>query len=70
MNKEWRTHTTPEEKYRNCPQYHQLVDVMRNMIRQAEFTSSELREAALFAAIIEERYNSAPPIMPFEREIP
>ena len=46
MNKEWRTHTTPEEKYKHCPQYHLLVDVMRNMIRKAEFTPSELREAA------------------------
>lgn len=66
MNKEWRTHTTPQEKYMNCPQYRQLVNVMRNMIRQAEFTPSELREAALFAAICEERERTAPPIQPWE----
>lgn len=67
MSKEWRTHTTPEEKYLHDPSYHQLVNALRDMIRRAEFTPSELREAALFAAIVEERRNAAPPIFPYER---
>ena len=40
---------SPEEKYRNDPQYHMLVDMLENMIHDAQFTPSELREACIFA---------------------
>ena len=66
MSKEWRTHTTPREKYMHDPAYHALVDALRNMIRKAEFTPSELREACLFAAICEAEINNSPPIFPYE----
>ena len=46
---------SPEEKYRNDKQYRLLVDTLEQMIHLAQFTPSELREAAIFAAI---RYES------------
>jgi hypothetical protein len=42
---------TPEEKYLNDPQYHALVDTMEKAIIDARFTPSEMREAAILAAI-------------------
>jgi hypothetical protein len=42
---------TPQEKYQNDPKYRMLVDTMENLIHQAEFTPSEVREAAMFACI-------------------
>ena len=68
MNKEWRTHTTPEEKYRHDPHYHALVNMMESFIEKAEFTPSELREAALYAAIRVDLRRASPPIFPFERD--
>ncbi len=42
---------TPEEKYMNDPQYARLVDTLESFIRQAQFTPSEVREAAMLACI-------------------
>jgi hypothetical protein len=42
---------TPAEKYKNDIHYRSLVDHMVNMIHQAQFTPSEIREAAIFACI-------------------
>lgn len=42
---------TPEERYQTDPHFHMLVDVLTNAIAQAQYTPSELREAALLAAI-------------------
>lgn len=42
---------TPQEKYENDPQYATLVNVLYQMILTAQFTPSELREAATFASI-------------------
>ncbi len=41
---------TPREKYENDPHYNALVDSMTSMINQGNFTPSELREAAIYAA--------------------
>jgi len=41
---------TPQEKYENDPAYHQLVSSLYQMIKDYQFTPSELREAALFEA--------------------
>jgi hypothetical protein len=42
---------TPREKYLNDPEYHQLVCALESFIERAQFTPSELREAAVLASI-------------------
>lgn len=42
---------TPRERYNHDPHFHQLVDLLESFIERAEFTPSELREAAILAAI-------------------
>ena len=47
---------TPNEKYENDPAYRHVVDVMTELINQAEFTPSEIREACMLACIRHELY--------------
>ena len=56
---------TPEEKYNHDPQYRQIVDLFENMLHQANFTPSEIREMAMFACIRYEMRSPTRPIMPF-----
>jgi hypothetical protein len=42
---------TPEEKYINDPEYNYIVKTLEQMIEQARFTPSELREAVILACI-------------------
>lgn len=42
---------TPKDKYQNDPEYRHLVDMLENLIEQARFTPSELREASILACI-------------------
>ena len=42
---------TPRDKYLNDPEYHQLVRMLESFIERAQFTPSELREAAVLACI-------------------
>jgi len=42
---------TPEERYRNDAQFKMLVDALEAAIHRAQYTPSELREAAILAAI-------------------
>jgi len=42
---------TPKEKYMNDPEYNHLVKTLEQMIEQARFTPSELREAVILACI-------------------
>ena len=42
---------TPKEKYMNDPEYHHLVCMLEDLIGQARFTPSELREACMLASI-------------------
>jgi hypothetical protein len=42
---------TPKEKYMNDPEYHHLVNTLEQLIEQARFTPSELREACILASI-------------------
>ena len=42
---------TPREKYMNDPEYHHLVITLEQLIEQARFTPSELREACILASI-------------------
>lgn len=42
---------TPRDKYMNDPEYHSLVAMLEQFIERAQFTPSELREAAVLACI-------------------
>ncbi len=42
---------TPKDKYINDPRYKYLVDALEQLISQARFTPSELREACILACI-------------------
>ena len=42
---------TPKEKYMNDPEYNYLVGTLEQLIEQARFTPSELREACILACI-------------------
>jgi len=41
----------PEDRYRHDPVFRRLVDILELQIREAQYTPSELREAAILAAI-------------------
>ena len=42
---------SPKDKYMNDPEYHHLVRMLEQLIDQARFTPSELREACVLASI-------------------
>jgi hypothetical protein len=42
---------TPSEKYLNDPEFRQLVCMLESFVERAQFTPSELREAAVLACI-------------------
>jgi len=42
---------SPEERYARDPEFNRLVDTLEMQIHQAQFTGTELREAAVLAAI-------------------
>lgn len=48
---------TPREKYANDAVYRQLVDCMVAHIEAANYTPSEMREAAVLACIIYEQHH-------------
>jgi hypothetical protein len=50
----------PRHRYRNDPTFHHLVEMLRGLLRGAQTTPSELREALLLAAYIEEMENPTP----------
>lgn len=43
------------QRYHRDPMFATLVDTMRRLIRELQMTPTEIREAAIFAAVIEER---------------
>ena len=49
-----------EEAYRNDPQFRQLIDILVQQIQLLEFSPSEIRQAAVFACIVQERRNPKP----------
>ena len=40
-----------EKRYQNDPAFHQLVDMMESAYERLEFTPSDMRQAAMFAAL-------------------
>lgn len=53
---------TPDERYLRDPMFRQLVDVLEHHIETANYTPTELREAAVLAAI---HYEMRRPPRPF-----
>lgn len=60
---------SPRNRYLNDPMYHRLVDTMRAWIEQADFTPSEIREAAIFATIMHEEARIPRYLIPMTPEI-
>ena len=54
------------ERYHNDPNFNRLVDMMRSAIESAEFTPTEIREAAMLAQIMYEETHVRP--MMFTRD--
>ncbi|MES2339260.1 MAG: hypothetical protein V4537_14295 [Pseudomonadota bacterium] len=50
----------PRHRYRNNVAFRNLVDFLRRFLREAQSTPSELREALLLAAYLEEMENPTP----------
>lgn len=42
---------TPRERYHRDPAFHRMVDLFVSLIDKAEFTPTEIREAAMLAQI-------------------
>jgi hypothetical protein len=51
---------TAKERYYNDPQFHGLVDLIYASISAGQFTATELRDAAMLAAILYEQHNTTP----------
>lgn len=43
-----------QRRYENDPIFRTFVDVMRQMIRDLQMTPTEIRQAAIYAALLEE----------------
>lgn len=50
------TNSIPEYRYQHDPAFKGLVDVLQHFIQRAQFTPTEVREAALLACIHYESY--------------
>ncbi|MFB3894932.1 MAG: hypothetical protein ACE14V_01365 [bacterium] len=53
-------HLSPEDRYHRDPYYHALVHSIYSLIEKAEFTPTEVREAAMFACILYDQRHSRP----------
>lgn len=59
---------TAQEKYSNDPYYRTLVDQMVSIIETAQFTPSEMREAATFASYLHEMRSPLPSFIYVNRD--
>ena len=50
----------PDERYKRDPQFAQLVDRLYMMIKEAQFSPTEIREAAMLVQIKWEQFNPRP----------
>ena len=51
---------SPRDRYASDPAFHHLVDLIEVMIERAEFSPSEIREAAMLACINHEMRHIRP----------
>lgn len=51
---------TPQERYLNDPVFNRVVNMLRGLIRDAQLTPSEIREAAMLACIHHEMEATRP----------
>jgi hypothetical protein len=51
------------ERYLSDPEFHALVDMMRKQLESAQFTPTEIREAAMLAQIMYEQNHPRPIVM-------
>lgn len=51
---------SPTERYLKDPTFHNLVETLRAQIHLANYTPTELREAVILAATLEETYRTRP----------
>jgi hypothetical protein len=51
---------TPQQRYVRDPQFHALVDTIYHAICQCKYTATEVREAAMLAAIIYDQRHAVP----------
>lgn len=57
---------SPEQRYRNDASFKALVDTMEHFIGKAQYTPSEMRDAALLASIHYEMRHVRPIFVPTE----
>lgn len=55
-----------EQRYREDSEFHYLVDMLHSLIKKAQYTPTEIREAALLAMIHYEQYSNRPIIVDLE----
>lgn len=53
----------PDHKYLNDPDYRIMVDYMESLIERCQFTPSEIREMAVYAATRYENHRSPLPFL-------
>lgn len=56
-----------EERYRNDPAFHRLVDTIYVWICEQHYTPSEVRDAAMLAALKFEYLHMRPMILPADK---
>lgn len=57
------------ERYLTDTTFHTVVEMIRGLLRGAQLTPSEVREAAMLACIIEEEYRPALPLTTSDEEV-
>ena len=61
---------TPEERYRRDAHFHALVDMLRAAMHAAQYTPTEVREAAMLAAMAHETETVRPMFIGYRHEVP
>lgn len=57
-----------EDRYQRDPQFRTVVDMLEHLIRGAQMTPTEVREAAILATIHYESYTVRPYLIPVSED--